>query len=523
MASSSVLIGIASASVCVLLVTHVRLLRRRLRELEPLVEGLARVQDQITLLASMAPSVEPSAAPDRHSRTARTATLMPRVSHRPVDPPIGRGLGSSVSAPLGGGSQPRVSESESLFNMLPQETLLRVIDSLPPAAQLQCERVCHEWRTAVAALPLWPAWRSRRGVITELQLEVPGVMACPFGAAPANVPERLAAVAEQATAQVTSLAAGRMQLAMCGSQWTVFAMRDPGAPPAVLKQHSCRDLMLACGSHSEIVCSGDRDAQLRVWCARSGEMLCRTTTASSISALEVVAGDRLLTGDSQGALALLHLGPLIKQAQRRGGGAGGAGCGGGDEDGAEGGGVGRGTGELLDAISWRAHDGKVSALAARWFGDTFVSSGVDGVVRVWSLAGLSAQAQSVRASGVARVGARGLELGLRAVGAAEIVAIHQDTVTHLAMDEESVVSGSRDGCVKVTSLGAMDVLLEVQDCCNINCLAVHRGKMIVCGDDGQQVRVPPAPGRILRLSCSGSPPAAVPSWTLKEVVMFLRV
>ena len=77
----------------------------------------------------------------------------------------------------------------------PQETLLRVLDALPAATQIQCERVCHEWFDAVGMLPLWTSWRRRRATIVETALEVPGAMACPFGAPPASVPRRVAAAA----------------------------------------------------------------------------------------------------------------------------------------------------------------------------------------------------------------------------------------------------------------------------------------------------------------------------------------
>ena len=104
----------------------------------------------------------------------------------------------------------------------------------------------------------------------------------------------------------------------------------------------------------------------------------------------------------------------------------------------------------LDAVSWRAHDGKAVALATRWTGDEFCSGGADGVVRLWSFADLAAQADVAQKNSVARFGGlRGLDLGLCAVADAVRLATHGDTLTHLALSDEMVASASRDGSVQV--------------------------------------------------------------------------
>ena len=104
----------------------------------------------------------------------------------------------------------------------------------------------------------------------------------------------------------------------------------------------------------------------------------------------------------------------------------------------------------LDAFSWRAHDGKASALAVRWHADAFASGGADGIVRLWSFASIASEAKVAQKGSVARFGGlRGLDLGLCAVAEAVQLATHGDTLTHIALCAEMVASASRDGSVQV--------------------------------------------------------------------------
>lgn len=64
------------------------------------------------------------------------------------------------------------------------------------------------------------------------------------------------------------------------------------------------------------------------------------------------------------------------------------------------------------------------------------------------------------------------------------VSSHCDSVTCLARDETYAASGSREGSVHVALLPSGEPHLEISGCGQINCLALHRGKLVICADDG---------------------------------------
>ena len=87
----------------------------------------------------------------------------------------------------------------SIFEKMPHETMLRVLEMLPPTGLLQAERVCHTWRSAVEFLALWPEWRGRGATLAESNLSIPGVPAFAFGAPPSEVSAEARAAAERAS------------------------------------------------------------------------------------------------------------------------------------------------------------------------------------------------------------------------------------------------------------------------------------------------------------------------------------
>lgn len=443
--------ALLTASVATVLVLFARRAVQRARAILLALE--ARVREQERHLSKLEWSL---AAGRKAPQTTNLAVRLVGGEASAAQP------GSMDTDPCADRSAALPNRTPSLFSWLPQEALLRVLDALPPVAQIECERVSHEWRDAVGMLDLWPAWANRAAALTETHLVIPGVMPCPFGAPPAAVPPAVTEAAEQAKANVAALDGRRMLLASCSGSWTVLSMRTGASSPSALAQHHCHDLILACCPSGEVLCSGDRDGQLRLWRARTGEMIARVAVSGSVSALELCGGaERLLVGDSQGTLSLLQMSALARGEAR--------GC------------------------SWRAHDGKASALSARWLSDRFVSGGADGIVRAWSLSRVEEQGAACARAG-AKDGAqapklgssRGHDLGLCALSDAVTVARHVDTVTHVAIDDAFVVSGSRDGVVLVSSLVQGETYLRLPGCGHLNCLAVHRSKLLVCGDDGQQ-------------------------------------
>ena len=272
-------------------------------------------------------------------------------------------------------------------------------------------------------------------------------------------------------------APGRLQLALCGTQWTVLHMAPGGTgtgEPTALCQHQARDFMMCACAASGLVFSGDKEAQLRVWCARTGELLARVGfSGAAVTAMAASAG-RLLVGDSQGHVTALSSSALLR-------------------------------GET-HAIAWRAHDGKTATLHARPYDDGFLSGGTDGAVRSWQYAELQREAHELRLRAVSARSAVGsgslaggsgrlrssacVELGLFAIAnpaAMVCVARHQDTVTALCRDGELAVSGSREGEVQVNRLADGSRVFRLPSLLGpINCLACLRGKLLLCSDDGHQ-------------------------------------
>ena len=101
----------------------------------------------------------------------------------------------------------------SILSVLPHETLLRVLELLPPTGLLVSERVCHSWREAVGSLGLWPEWRTRCAVLAEAGLSLPGVPTYPFGAPPTDVPAEARDAMTKASEQAGSLPSARLELA----------------------------------------------------------------------------------------------------------------------------------------------------------------------------------------------------------------------------------------------------------------------------------------------------------------------
>ena len=171
-------------------------------------------------------------------------------------------------------AQAGADEGSTLFTLLPMEALQRVLCTLPPASLVSCERVSLEWQLAVASLPFWASWRARAGSLSEAAFVLPGTQALAFGAPPADIPADVRAAGAAAAEQARQLPAARLQIAMCGTQWTVLKM-GAGGEPSALRQHQARDFMITCCSATARVFSGDKEGQLRVWCARTGEQLAR--------------------------------------------------------------------------------------------------------------------------------------------------------------------------------------------------------------------------------------------------------
>ena len=184
------------------------------------------------------------------------------------------------AAPDSGGTPPLPptdsmwAAAESLFARLPQEDLQRVLASLTPSAIVRCERVCREWRSAVAGLTLWSEWRAATATMSETSFVVPGRIPLEFGAAPVVVTDEVRDAGRAALALARATPAERLCLATCGSSWTVLSMSANGTPSAI-QQHQARDFVVCCCAASGLVFSGDKEGQLRTWCARSGVLLSR--------------------------------------------------------------------------------------------------------------------------------------------------------------------------------------------------------------------------------------------------------
>ena len=395
----------------------------------------------------------------------------------------------------------------NLFELLPHEALERILESLPTVGQLQCERVCTEWRDAVTMLPLWPAWRQQQGRLIETPITLPGVPVPSFSTPPVDIPAADTALTEEAHATAAGLPTERLQLGVSGMHWTVFSMARSGAVAyRPLRQLTVNDFLLATSPCGQWVASGDKDGQVRLWCARSGALLHRFGFGGSVSALELCAatGLSLLIADSTGQLYLI---PHLDVASASSSSSAGPGS-------SSGGDAGR-TSQQQRCIAWRAHEGKALCLRGRALASHVVSGGTDGVVRRWPverLLQLAAEATAPRTlahgtpppSGEGGSGAcatttttttmlRGtvrslpiVELGLLACSEAVVAGSHRDSVTLAEYDAAYVVSASRHGAVHIHDAASGARLLALPHQGHVNCLAIHRGRLIACVDDGQQ-------------------------------------
>ena len=392
-------------------------------------------------------------------------------------------------------------DGASLFAALPHEAQLHVLLQLPPGALLRCERVCHAWRAAVAQLPLWAEWRNRPAGFDESPLAIPGMSAPAFGSPPADLTAEEAEAAAEAAASAARLPRASMALGACGAHWTVLAMASadgdadadadadaaadddeppPPPPPKALRQLCSHDYLVALSADSDVVVSGDKDSQLRLWDARSGKLRRRVAFSGSVTALDLGAGGVLLVGDAVGHVTCIDVAELLR---------------------------GR-----LNSFSWRAHEGKAGAARSLPHAGVVVTGGADGCVRRWSLRRLRAMAAEAVVNADESVddpdddgfvlhhdtgvgvsdgrpmlrasSSRVVELGLEPCSGARTLARHGDSVTHLALDGRLAVSGSRDGVVRVSDAVAGVALLTLPRVGQLNCIACHREKLLLCADDG---------------------------------------
>ena len=393
-------------------------------------------------------------------------------------------LAASASAPSAPLAVPEIPEDgapahdesrTSLFALLPAEALQRILGTLRAPTLVRCERVCREWKGAVATLPLWSAWRGQSAIVSESAFVVPGTMALAFGAPPAEISAETRAAGVKAATRALQVPHHELEMAASGASWTVLTMSD-GGEPTPLRQHSARDFMITCCPVSSLVFSGDREGMLRVWCARSGQLLSRVPfPGAAVCALGSSIG-RVIIGDSQGKIYVLSVAALLEGN--------------------------------LTAVSWRAHDGKTSCICSRPYDSSFLSGGSDGAVRQWQYDLLAREASTHRDGGVhgphgaalghgasdgssrAAAGCVGcgacIDLGLFAMLGAQPTARHRDTITALARDDVYAVSASREGHIQITVLLDGTPAFAIRGCGSISCVAAHRGKLFVCSDDGYQ-------------------------------------
>ena len=205
--SQLVVFGAVALSLIVLL--------RRLRALEATLADrtaaldAARSQPKAhTPVLSLASTYRAAPLSSLNGHSARTCEAPPALSG--TTGTIGTTDGS------GRGGEP------NLFETLPPETVERIFEALPAAAQLQCERVCSMWRLNVCPT-LWPEWRRRQARLTETPLTLPGVPTPSYSSSPVDIPPAEAALAAEAHAAATALPAEQLQLGVCGMGWTVTA------------------------------------------------------------------------------------------------------------------------------------------------------------------------------------------------------------------------------------------------------------------------------------------------------------
>ena len=226
---------------------------RRLFQLEAL---LRQQQHRLSLIEVSRP-VPSSLIP-------RGGTPLPPVLRGPGPPPAPCGGSTAVSAKeamdAANKADPTSEACEGALSALPAEALQRIFELLPTAGQLACERVCHEWRDAVADSPIWREWCQRMATVGEAKLALPGTVATDFRSEPTFITPELAAAARTASEQVEQLPAEQLQLGLCGSHWTCFSMAN--AAPRALIQHCCSDFQLTMCPSAELLVSGDKAALL---------------------------------------------------------------------------------------------------------------------------------------------------------------------------------------------------------------------------------------------------------------------
>jgi hypothetical protein len=191
------------------------------------------------------------------------------------------------------------SQACRLFDMLPPEALLRIFECLPHESAVVCERVCLEWMEVARGLPEWQSWLMRMARVTDTALSLPGAVLPAFGVASTTVTPEQASMATSARLRASRLAPHETCLAACGPCWTVLAMptttEDRGSfrGPVPLVQFSAHDFLLSANPASGLVYSGDKDGQLRVWGAHSGDLLARIPVAGAITSLEAAGALRV--------------------------------------------------------------------------------------------------------------------------------------------------------------------------------------------------------------------------------------
>jgi hypothetical protein len=293
---------------CALIGLQAYLLSRRLTALEKQLLLLAQQSRLRSDVQAVSPRNQPSSRPPARVVSVAASRLLLRkpVSLASIRPSPTQNTAVEGSAIMS--SQAKASSeddrhennSQCHFDALPPEALLRIFECLPHESAIVCERVCHEWSAVARLLPEWHGWLLRMARITEAAVCLPGAVPPAFGATPANYSRtvgRGVTLEQSAGAAVARLRALRLPphetcLAACGAGWTVLAMttatavRNSTREPVLVAQFSSHDYMLSACPSTRVVYSGDKDGQLRVWDAHSGDLLARIPVTGSITALE---------------------------------------------------------------------------------------------------------------------------------------------------------------------------------------------------------------------------------------------
>ena len=225
--SQLVVFGAVALSLIVLL--------RRLRTLEATLADrtaaldAARSQPKAPLVVlSLASTYRAAPVPSLNEHSSRTCAAEPqRTCEAPPAPS-------------------EIIGTANLFETLPPETVERIFEALPAAAQLQCERVCSMWRLNVCPT-LWPEWRRRQARLTETPLTLPGVPIPSYSSSPVDIPPAEAALAAEAHAAAAALPAEQLQLGVCGMGWTVIA---PGSNHTHTHIHAHATCHMHCHAHA---------------------------------------------------------------------------------------------------------------------------------------------------------------------------------------------------------------------------------------------------------------------------------